>query len=189
MDQATDGSGTSRILGRLRVAEGSGVVRMQDRFDAPIDEVWSAITDLDRLAKWHCKVEGDLRPGGDFRIFVESDDWEGTGRVHSCEAPRRLTVTTRESEESWRKGQGVPPFDETLDVTLRAEGEQTNVVVEVSGLPIEPLPFYGVGWQIHFERLAAYLGGREPGDTPADTEQRWEALLPAYQALAAALTP
>lgn len=192
MVQGADGGDASRISGSLRSAEGRGVVRMEGRFDAVIDEVWSAITEPQRLAEWHCKVEGDLRPGGAFRIFVESDDWEGTGRVHTCDAPRRLVVTTRESEESWQKGQGVPPFDATIDATLDAtleatlgaEREQTTLVVEVSGLPMEPLPFYGVGWQIHFERLAAYLEGREHGDT----EQRWDALIPAYQSQAAALT-
>ena len=153
---------------------------MEDRFDAEIDAVWSAITDPRRLSEWHSKVEGERRPGGTFRIYVEADDWEGTGRVETCEAPRRLVVTTRESEESWRKGRGVPPFDERLEVALMPDGDQTNVVLEVRGLPLERLAFYGVGWQIHFENLGAYLAGRAIGDT----EPRWDELIPFYQALA-----
>ena len=35
----------SRILGSLRSAAGKGVVRMEDRFDTGIDDVWSALTD------------------------------------------------------------------------------------------------------------------------------------------------
>ena len=38
-----------RILGSLGSAEGKGVVRMEDRFDAGIDDVWSALTDPSRL--------------------------------------------------------------------------------------------------------------------------------------------
>jgi uncharacterized protein YndB with AHSA1/START domain len=178
-------SGGPRILGTLRTDDGRGVVRMEDRFDAAIDRVWSAITDPRRLSEWHAKVEGDLRPGGAFRIYVESDDWEGTGRVEACEAPRRLVVTTRESDESWRKGQGAPPFDSHLEATLVPEGDQTALVVEVRGLPLGPLPFFGVGWQIHFETLAAYLAGR-PLD---DTEPRWDVLIPPYQDLAAHIAP
>lgn len=176
--EAPDGT---PILGSLRSVGGRGVVRLEDRFDTDIDDLWSAITDPGRLAQWHARVEGDLRPGGTFRRYVDADDWEGIGRVEACEAPRRLVVTTRESEESWRKGQGVPPFDETLDAALTADGDQTILVVEIGNLPLEPLAFFGVGWQIHFEKLAAYLVGREPGDI----EQRWDVLVPAYQVLAA----
>ncbi len=172
--------GTS-ILGSLRSVDGRGVVLLEDRFDTDIDDLWSAITDPGRLAQWHAKVEGDLREGGTFRLFVEADDWEGTGRVEACEAPRRLVVSSRESEQSWRKGQGVPPFDATLDATLTADGNQTVLVVEIGNLPLEPLPYFGVGWQVHFEKLAAYLAGSALGDA----ERRWEVLVPAYQDLAA----
>ena len=173
--------GDGVVLGRLRSVDGRGVVRLEDRFDSHIDDLWSAITDPSRLAQWHARVEGDLRPGGAFRRYVDADDWEGTGRVELCEAPRHLVVTTRETEESWRKGQGVPPFDETVDATLTANGEQTILVVEIGNLPLEPLPYFGVGWQIHFEKLAAYLAGREL----EDTEARWDVLVPAYQDMAA----
>ena len=53
-----------RILGSLRSADGKGVVRMEDRFDTAIDDLWSALTDPGRLARWFGQVEGDLRPGG-----------------------------------------------------------------------------------------------------------------------------
>ena len=67
------------ITGILRSEAGKGLVRIEDRYGTDIDELWSAITDPARLACWYAKVEGDLRPGGEFRIFVESDDWQGTG--------------------------------------------------------------------------------------------------------------
>lgn len=170
-----------RILGSLRSVEGRGVVRLQERFDTDIKDLWSAITDPGRLAQWHATVEGDLRPGGTFRRYVEADDWEGTGRVEACEPPRRLVLTNRESEESWRKGQGAPPFDASLDATLTPDGDETVLVVEVGNLPLEPLPYFGVGWQIHLEKLAAYIAGR----VLDDTEARWEVLVPAYHALVA----
>ena len=34
-----------RILGRLRSADGQGVVRIEDRYDTGIDDLWSAIVD------------------------------------------------------------------------------------------------------------------------------------------------
>ena len=90
----------TRILGSLRSADGKGVVRIEDRYDTDIDDLWSALTDPGRLARWYGQVEGDLRPGGEFRLYVESADLDGTGRVEACEPPRRLLVTTRETDES-----------------------------------------------------------------------------------------
>lgn len=171
------------ILGSLRSEEGDGVVRIEERYAADIDELWSALTDPRRLARWYGQVQGDLRPGGDLRIYVESDDWEGTGGVEACEPPRRLRVTSRETDESWRKGRGAEPFDEAIEATLSADGDQTILVVEVRGLPLDKIAFYGVGWQIHAENLDAHLAGRVRGDV----EARWDELLPAYQELAANL--
>jgi len=41
------------------------------------------------------------------------------------------------------------------------------------------LPFYGVGWQIHIEDLAASIAGRDR----TDPQTRWTELAPAYQSL------
>jgi uncharacterized protein YndB with AHSA1/START domain len=174
----------SRILGSLRSEDGVGVVRIEDRYDTDIDDLWSAITDPARLARWHGQVEGDLRPGGEFRLSIEADDIESTGRVEACEPPRRLVVTARETDESYQRGQGVPPFDSVREVTLTADGDQTILVIEIKGMPLDKIAFYGAGWQIHAENLAAHLAGQEP----ADVEARWEDLVPPYQGLAASLS-
>ena len=120
-------------------------MRVEDRYDTDIDDLWSALTDPDRLARWLGQVEGDLRPGGEFRMYVEASDIESTGRVEACEPPRRLLVTTRETDESYRKGQGVPPFDKTVEATLTADGDQTILVLEVRGMPLDKIAFYGAG--------------------------------------------
>jgi len=174
------GRGGTRILGSLRSADGKGVVRIEDRYDADIDDLWSALTDPGRLARWYGEVEGDLRPGGEFHLHLESVGWDGTGRVEACEPPRRLLVTTRETDESWRKGRGAQPFDQAIEATLTADGDQTILVIEVRGMPLDTIAAYGAGWQIHAENLAAYLAGRERGDS----EARWHELVPSYQDLA-----
>src|SRR5882672_5657549 len=91
--------------GRPAHRDGAGVVRIEDRYDAGIDDLWSALTDPGRLARWYGQVEGDLRPGGQFRLHVESADIDAAGRVEACEPPRRLLVTNRETEESHQRGQ------------------------------------------------------------------------------------
>jgi uncharacterized protein YndB with AHSA1/START domain len=166
--------GRPRILGTLRSDGGDGVVRMDDRFDTGIDDLWSALTDPARLSRWHSRVEGDLRLGGTFRRV--GADGESTGRVDACEPPRRLLVTMRDSDP--RPGQ---PTETVVEATLTADGDGTILVVEERGLPLPLLPAYGAGVQLHLENLADHVGGREL----ADPEARWEELLPAYRAMAA----
>jgi uncharacterized protein YndB with AHSA1/START domain len=162
----------TRLLGTLGTADGKGVVRAQDRLDATIDTVWSAITDPARLARWWGEVEGDLRLGGEYRERVYASGWEGTGRVQACDAPRRLLLVHREPDQ---------PEEQSTEITLTADGDQTVVVWEERGMPVAYLAGYGAGIQIHVEDLAAYLAGRERCDPEARTAE----LFPAYEPLAA----
>src|SRR5215469_1607676 len=77
----------TRILGSLRSADGKGVVRMQDRFGTDIDDLWSALTESRRLARWIGEVEGDLRLGGEFSFRFFASGSEGTGRIEACDPP------------------------------------------------------------------------------------------------------
>jgi uncharacterized protein YndB with AHSA1/START domain len=148
---------------------------MEDRFDTDIDDLWSALTDPSRIARWYGQIEGDLRLGGEFRLLVHGSGWEGSGRVDACEPPRRLVVTTRELEDD---------HDNVLEATLTAEGDHTVLVIEARGMPLEKIPFYGAGWQSHVEDLAAHIAGHERGDD----EARWAELVPIYQNMAADIT-
>jgi len=168
----SDGDGIGRILGSLRSADGKGVVRMEGRFGTSIGDLWSALADPRRLARWMGEVEGDLRLGGEFRARFFASGWEGTGRVEACEPPWRLLVLTK------RPGQR---DEQIIEATLTADGDQTILVWEERGMPLDQLAAYGAGIQVHVEDLAAYLAGRER----CDADARWNELLPAYQDLAA----
>jgi len=163
-----------RLLGSLRSAEGRGSVRIEDRLDTHVGDVWSALTDPRRLARWLGDIEGDLRLGGEFRAQFFASGWEGTGRVEVCEAPRRLLVLTRDADE--------PDASDAhaIEVTLTADGDQTVLAWEEREMPVDLLPAYGAGVQVHVEDLAAHLAGRERCDAAA----RFDELLPAYRELA-----
>jgi uncharacterized protein YndB with AHSA1/START domain len=160
------------ILGSLRSADGKGIVRIEDRFDTGIDELWSALTDPRRLAEWMAEVEGELRLGGEFRARFFASGWEGTGRVEACEPPRRLLLATKQPEQT---------DEHVIEVTLADDGDDTIVVWEERGMPPEQLAAYGAGIQVHVEDLAAHIAGRGRCDAGA----RWNELMPAYEALAA----
>lgn len=166
---------SDRLLGSLRSEEGQGIVRMEDRFDARVEDVWSALTNPDDLAAWLGEVEGDLRLGGTFRARFFASGWEGTGRVEVCEPPRRLLVLTKDADEP------DAPDEHVIEVTLTADGAQTVLVWEERPMPSNLLAAYGAGIQVHVEDLAAHLAGRERCDATA----RFEELFPAYQELAA----
>jgi uncharacterized protein YndB with AHSA1/START domain len=170
----SNAGGGPRILGTLRSADGKGLVRMEDRFDTDIDDLWSALTDPRRLARWMGEVEGDLRLGGEFRARFFASGWEGTGRVEVCEPPRRLLLLTMQP------GQQDEHF---IEATLTADGDHTLLVWEERGMLLDHLAAYGAGIQVHVEDLAAYLAGRER----CDADARWNELLPAYQDLAASI--
>ena len=138
------------IAGSLRTVDGKGVVRIKARLQTGIDDLWSALTDRSRLALWLGDFDGDLRLGGEYRARYFASGWEGSGRVDVCEPPRRLRVLTRSPDEP----------DGIVEVTLTADGEQTTLVVEDGGLPLEQIAAYGAGNQIHVEDLAAFVDGR-----------------------------
>ncbi|HTW05062.1 MAG TPA: SRPBCC family protein [Streptosporangiaceae bacterium] len=153
------------VVGSLRAVDGKAVVRMETVFDTDVDDLWSALTDPRRLARWIAKVDGDLRLGGEFRASFTSG-WEGPGRVDVCEPPRRLLVVVSEGQD-----------DETvIAAELIPDGEQTRLVVEERGLPLDQAADRGAGWQAHVEDLAAHLAGRPRGDW----RRRWTELTPAY---------
>ena len=165
-----------RILGRLGTRDGAGVVTVQDRFDTDIDDLWSAITDPARIARWLGEVEGDLRVGGEFRAhFSLASGWEGTGTVEVCEPPRRLLVRTVDHRSQ----------EMIIEATLTADGDQTIFTWEERGMPLDLLAPYGAGIQAQVEDLGAYLAGRAGGDFGT----RWSQLHPPYEELAANIAP
>lgn len=164
------------ILGTFRVEHGVGIVRIEDRLDAAVDDVWSAITDPARLARWYGDVEGDLRLGGEFQANVHMSGWQGTGRITECDPPRRLATVSKEPEDS---------TEGLHTVTLAADGAQTIVVYENCSVPVDLLWAYGVGEQLHVEDLAGYLAGRERDASKG----RWDELEPRYREAAEKIGP
>jgi uncharacterized protein YndB with AHSA1/START domain len=166
-------TGNASVLGSLHSVDGEGVVRMEDRLDTGIDDLWGALTDPDRLAQWYGEVEGELAQGGEFRLRIALSG-ERRGHVEACEPPQRLLLKMRDPDP--QPGQ---PAQTVNEARLTAEGAQTRLVWEVRGLPVNLLPAYGAGIQIHVEQLADYISGREL----RDVEARWNELFAAYEAL------
>jgi uncharacterized protein YndB with AHSA1/START domain len=156
---------SERLLGTLSTADGKGVVTMRDRFSTDIEDLWSALTDPDRLARWLGEFDGELRLGGHYRAHYHASGWEGTCTVTECDPPHHLVVT---SDDGGR-----------TEVTLTADGDGTLMVAEERGMPADLLFAYGAGIQVHMEDLIAHIAGS--GRVPA---ARWEQLEPLYREIA-----
>lgn len=163
-------TGTGRIIGTTRATgDGRGAVRVEDVYDTGVDDLWDAVTDPGRLARWVAEVTGELRPGG--RVHARfTSGWDGPGRIDVCEAPHRLAVTM---------SPGTPEetvIEAVLSAVPGSAAGRTRLVVEERGIPVGELGAHGAGWQAHVEDLAAHLAGRPA----ADWHTRWTELAPAY---------
>ncbi|HEV7204042.1 MAG TPA: SRPBCC family protein [Jatrophihabitans sp.] len=159
----------TRIIGTMhRIDDKRGAVRMEDVYDTGIDDLWAALTEPDRLARWIGDVDGDLQLGGTFEARFTST-WEGPGRVDVCDHPHRLVVTLEPGTA-----------DETvIEAALTPEGDKTRLIIEERGLPLDNLAAHGAGWQAHGEDLARHLAG----DAGPQWKARWDELSPTYQAM------
>jgi uncharacterized protein YndB with AHSA1/START domain len=153
----------NRTVGSRRIPTGEGrSVVLRRRYDAPIEDVWDACCDPDRLKRWFSPVSGDLRVGGRFQI-----EGNAGGEILRCQPPRLLTI-------SWVYADN--PADE-VELRLTPEGDgATMLELEHASAPGTPdgLAGVGVGWDLTLFGLGMHLAGQAIPD-PAELEQSPEA--------------
>jgi uncharacterized protein YndB with AHSA1/START domain len=166
------------IIGALRAEGGDITLLLEHDYGTDVDDLWSAVTEPARLARWFSRVEGDLSPGGEFLIvFDEVDESQQTaGRVLECQSPTRLVV-------EWRFGDADVS---TVSAELTATENGSRLTLEHRRLPTGQAAGYGAGWQAYLEALAFDLEGGEGHGQQWD--DRWAEVLPAYRALLHDLT-
>ena len=164
------------IEGTLHSVDGQGIVRMKSRYATDIDDLWSALTDPERLARWYGKVEGDLTLGGEFTAIVAASGWNGRGRVEVCDPPRKLEVTMWE--------QGGDEGTVVAELTSDGDTDWTILAIERRGIALDLAWAYGAGWQEHLEDLAAHLARQETPDWSTRGDTRFDELVPLYREMA-----
>jgi uncharacterized protein YndB with AHSA1/START domain len=150
-----------REVGTGRLAAGAAhVIRLRRTYDAPIEEVWDALTNPDRISRWFLPISGDFRLGGRYQL-----EGNAGGEILSCERPHRLRV-------SWGYGEMADAGDASeLEVRLAKAGEGTRLELEHTAVvPDEMWTEYGpgavgVGWDQGLLGLSLHLRG---GGTPRD---------------------
>ena len=160
--------------GRLRLEGDRRGVRFERRYDATPDEIWSALTEPERLARWLADAEVELRVGGRFHLT-----WRDSDRTQETRATIRALEPNRVLELNWTYP-GEP--DSVARFELLPDGDGTLVVLDHRGLPPAAIAGYGAGWHSHLDSLEVVLG---TGDS--DWKARFEELGPAYEKQAASL--
>jgi uncharacterized protein YndB with AHSA1/START domain len=164
-------------LATLERTPDGGLIRFERRLAHPIDEVWSALTEADRLADWWppfaTNVTVDLREGG-LLTFDWPDGPNLEFRFLRIAAPT-LLEHTHTSPGSWMRYELAPTDDGTL---LRA-----TYFVPEPDMAIERGDV--VGGHYGIDRLEAALAG-QPIPMDADT---FTALQRTYAARGLAPTP
>ena len=75
-----------RNVVRRQVANEDGIgVVLRRQFDAPVAEVWAALTEPERVKQWFLPLSGDLRAGGTFQT-----EGNAGGEILRCESTRLL---------------------------------------------------------------------------------------------------
>ena len=97
-------SAVRREVGTRTLEAGEArVVTIMRTYDAPVDDVWDACTDIERIPRWFAPVTGDLRVGGRYQVQGNAG-----GLVERCDPPRSFAAT-------WEFGGQVSGIEVRLD--------------------------------------------------------------------------
>ena len=78
-----------REVGQARIPAGDGrSVRLERDYDAPIDDVWDAVTNPGRIGRWFLPISGDYRVGGRYQL-----EGNAGGEILECNRPNQFKVT------------------------------------------------------------------------------------------------
>jgi uncharacterized protein YndB with AHSA1/START domain len=154
-------------LGRVTEVAGGVQVHFRRSWPDPIQDVWAALTEPDRTARWFGRYDGERRVGGSGTLTMTHE--EGAAgepmRIVECDPPRRLVVRW-ESEMAWR-----------IQLDLAEEEGRTVLLFTQVFPPGTDAGDYVLGWHWYLDQFDAEVGG---GPRPPDWDTFLAATGPAY---------
>jgi uncharacterized protein YndB with AHSA1/START domain len=121
-------------------------------YDAPLNDVWDACTNPERIPRWFLPVSGDLRLGGRFQL-----EGNAGGTIERCDPPKGFSAT-------WEFGGGVS----WIEVRLASEPDgRTRLELEHIAKVDEHWEQFGpgavgIGWDMVFMGLGQHLSSDQP---------------------------
>jgi uncharacterized protein YndB with AHSA1/START domain len=140
-------------------------------FRAPIQDVWSAVTEPDRLARWIGTYTGDpasVRIA--FRMTSKGDAPAEEVEIIECNPPRLLSVKTHTGNQQWQ-----------LTVALSETNGVTTLTFTHADLDPMEAESIGPGWEYYLDRLVAAETGGDVAAINFDADY-YPAMLEHYRA-------
>ena len=138
-------------------ADGRYEFQITRRFPQPIDEVWDAITDPERIARWIAPTTYEPKAGSPLVIDF-GDGNTSSGEVTTFDPPHVFEYTSRVDARGGPHG--------LIRFELREEGDTTVFVLTHTRQSAFDVQRTAPGWHACVDVLGAYLTG-EPYDVEA----------------------
>jgi uncharacterized protein YndB with AHSA1/START domain len=153
-------------FGMVSVDGQAAAVRFERWYAAEAAELWGALTEPARMARWlGAEVHIEARVGGAVSLRWAGGE-EMDGVITVLEPGRVLAYTWREP------ALGV---ESVVRFELRPADSGTVLVLEHTGVPAGQAAGFGAGWHGHLDALAGTLAGQD-----IDPQARYRELTPEY---------
>jgi uncharacterized protein YndB with AHSA1/START domain len=151
-----------QVGSRVLEAGEARVVTVSQRYDAPLDDLWDACTDAERIARWFLPISGDLKLGGRYQI-----EGNAGGTIERCDPPKGFAAT-------WEYGGEVSWIEVRLinepEGGTRFELEHTAHVDDERWAEFGP-GAVGIGWEMGLLGLGLHLSA--PDATVREAGAAW----------------
>lgn len=141
-------SSVRRQVGSRTLPAGEAhTVTISQTYDAPIEDIWDACTNPERIPRWFLPVSGDLTLGGRFQL-----EGHAGGTIERCDPPKSFAATWEFGDTtSWIEVRLAPAADGGTRLELEhivPAGEHWDQFGPAS---------IGIGWDGAFLGLATHL--------------------------------
>ena len=105
-----------RTLGTRTIDTGSAhVITISQSYDTDQEDLWDAVTNIERIPRWFLPISGDLTVGGAYQL-----EGQAGGTILTCVPPKNFTAT-------WEYGGNVS----WVDVSVSSDGpDRARLVLE-----------------------------------------------------------
>ena len=105
-----------RTLGTRTIDTGEAhVITISQSYDTDQEDLWNAVTNIERIPRWFLPISGDLTVGGAYQL-----EGQAGGTILTCDPPKNFTAT-------WEYGGNVS----WIDVSVSSDGpDRARLVLE-----------------------------------------------------------
>jgi uncharacterized protein YndB with AHSA1/START domain len=151
-----------RQVGTRMLEEGEArVVTVSQTYDTPIDDLWDACTNPERIPRWFLPISGDLRLHGHYQL-----EGNAGGTIERCDPPKSFAAT-------WEYDGGISWIEVRL--STEPDGRTRFELDHIAHVDDHWEQFgpgaAGVGWDMGLLGLAMYLSADESSDPKAVTQE------------------